>query len=109
MCYYTHKLYKNPSRKKIGGFTSEKIRRKIMASSLSSLPIHSGLTHEKFIDDLFTFCNYEKLEEELELTGSGRIKERKDFYGDRILRYLKKATENLETRDQLAEGLIGVL
>lgn len=80
-----------------------------MASSRSSLPIHSGLTHEKFIEDLFTFCHYEQIEEDLESTGSGRIKERKDFYGDRVLRYLKKATENLETREQLAEELIDVL
>lgn len=108
MCYYTHKLYiQHPSRKNNRRGLPPKKRRNTMTSSFS--PTIPAMSYDRFIEALFTYCNYERLVEESESKNLGRIKESKDFYGHRVLNYLNGIAKQSETTDQLADKLACIL
>lgn len=64
---------------------------------------------DRFINDLYTYVNYEKIERELEENGPGRIKEDKDFYAHRVASSLKVLAPEATSAEEMAEILKSVL
>ncbi|PKL30760.1 hypothetical protein CVV43_05470 [Candidatus Saccharibacteria bacterium HGW-Saccharibacteria-1] len=78
-----------------------------MASTF--LPTIPPMSYDRFVEALFTYCNYEELVKKSESENLGRIKESKDFYGHRVLNYLSGIAKDSETVEQLAERLACIL